>query len=127
MRCIILRLITLATMLALILPTGSMATDHITRPPAFEDTTLRSDGLVVAFADDFSVNPNSGGRWTIHRAQGDPSAEASWGATEQTLYLTRPVASRGTALFANYPLTTPRWRVSFRYRNERPEDNAWHG
>jgi len=79
MRCIIFRLITLATMLALILPTGSMATDHITRPPAFEDTTLRSDGLVVAFADDFSVNPNSGGRWTIHRAQGDPSAEASWG------------------------------------------------
>jgi len=86
------------------------------RPAAFNGLTVRSDNLVSAFADDFSVNPSSSGRWTIYRTQGDLNAEASWDATAQTLYLTRAVASRGTALFANYPLTTPRWRASFRYR-----------
>lgn len=115
---------------ALMLPIARVVRDEMSShplpqaqtPAVFVDSAVRSDDLVVAFTDDFSTNPNSGGRWvmTTYRSQGDLHAEAAWDATKRTLYLTRAVASRGTALFANYPLATPRWRASFRYRNETP-------
>ena len=70
----------------------------------------------LAFYDDFSTNPNSNGKWTVFRRQGNVNEEGYWDATGQTWYLTRPRSDLAIAAFANYELTTTVWKVTFKYR-----------
>ncbi len=68
------------------------------------------------FTDDFSTDPNSNGKWTIFRRQGDLNQEGYWDASKQTWYLTRPKPNLAIAAFANYELTAKIWKVDFKYR-----------
>ena len=71
----------------------------------------------AVFYDDFSTDPNTSGRWSIHRLHtGDTNNEASWDSTNQVLYLTRETTWRAVAMFANYQLTTTCWEAQFRYK-----------
>ena len=47
---------------------------------ASEEAEVNPDGppLTLVFSDDFSTDPNTNGRWTIHRYAGDRSTEAAW-------------------------------------------------
>jgi len=77
-----------------------------------------SDSLLsLAFADDFSTDPNTNGQWTVHRYAGDPNTEAKWDASSHLWDLTLPTATyRATAVFANYDLTATDWKAEFQYR-----------
>src|SRR5213083_2427975 len=58
----------------------------------------------LVFTDDFSTDPNSNGKWTIFRRQGDLNQEGYCDASKQTWYLTRPKLNLAIAAFANYEL-----------------------
>jgi hypothetical protein len=78
---------------------------------------LASDAQATAlFADGFATNPDTSGQWTIYRKTPDTANEASWDAGAGTLYLTRPVGDRATAIFANHALTEHSWNATFKYR-----------
>jgi hypothetical protein len=78
-------------------------------PPAEPNYTL-------VFSDDFSTNPNSNGKWTVFRRQGNPNEEGYWDPASATWYLTRQQANLAIAAFANYELTAKIWKVNFKYR-----------
>jgi len=78
-------------------------------PPVAPNYTL-------VFSDDFSIDPNSNGNWTVFRRQGDLNGEGYWDASKQTWYLTRPKRNLAIAAFANYELTAKVWKVDFKYR-----------
>jgi len=78
-------------------------------PPAQPNYTM-------AFSDDFSTDPNSNGKWTVFRRQGDLNNEGYWSASAQAWFLTRQHQDLATAAFANYELTATTWKVDFRYR-----------
>ncbi len=73
------------------------------------------DSCTLAFFDDFSRDPSSSGKWLVYRAKSDPASEVSWDSTNKRVYLTRAASSRGGAIFANYDLTSHKWRARFRY------------
>ena len=83
---------------------------------ADEDGQQSSSPMTLVFADDFSTDPNTNGRWTIHRYANDLDNEAFWDATNQTWHLTGAHDYLGVAVFANYELTATDWRAEFRYR-----------
>jgi murein DD-endopeptidase MepM/ murein hydrolase activator NlpD len=71
---------------------------------------------ILAFSDDFSSDPNTSGRWSVHRFSEDPANEVSWDAGAGQLYLTRAVAGTGVAMFAEYDLAATKWNAAFRFR-----------
>ena len=80
-----------------------------TAPPAQPNYTL-------VFSDDFSTDPNTNGKWTVFRRQGDLSKEGFWSSSAQAWFLTRQSLNLATAAFANYELTATTWKVDFRYK-----------
>ena len=66
------------------------------------------------FAEDFSSDPNTSGKWRFYRATSN-TVEDFWDAGGQQLYLTTGAAGTGAAAFANYALTMQRWEADFRY------------
>ena len=78
-------------------------------PPAQPHYTL-------VFSEDFSTDPNSNGKWTVFRRQGNLNEEGYWDAMSQTWYLTRQENNLAIAAFANYELTATIWKVKFKYR-----------
>ncbi len=75
-----------------------------------------AEGFTLAFAEDFATDPNSNGKWSVHRYADDSNTEAVWDSIGQTWHLTRPFESRAAAVFANYELTATEWKAQFRYR-----------
>ena len=65
------------------------------------------------FTDTFSENPNTSGRWSIHRRNSDPFNEANWNQSLGIWYLTRAVDGRAVAVFANYELSATKWIAQF--------------
>ena len=72
--------------------------------------------LTLVFSDDFSINPNTNGQWTIHRYYGDTDNEASWDSKRHAWDLASAIQGRAAAVFANYELAATTWRAEFRYR-----------
>lgn len=85
------------------------------------------------FADDFSQNPNTSGKWTIYRYEGNQSKECSWNQKKSFVYLTRAAPSKACAMFANKPLNTiarlpaRSWTASFRFKVGGGTTNAGDG
>jgi hypothetical protein len=69
----------------------------------------------LVFSDDFSTDPNTNGKWTVFRRQGNLNAEGYWDSTQHVWYLTRRKSDLSTAAFANYELTAQSWKVDFKY------------
>ena len=86
--------------------------------PANKDVGQSFDGppMTLVFSDDFSTDPNSNGKWSVHRYADDSNGEAVWDTMAKTWHLTRPTVSRAAAVFANYELTATEWKAQFRYR-----------
>ena len=78
-------------------------------------TDLTSSSSTM-FSDDFLVDPNTSGKWTIYRNANDAANEASWNSADGTIYVVRADDWIGTAIFANYDLTSRQWEAEFRYK-----------
>jgi len=105
------------TLLTLVLAVGVGLLAALVIPSvAVSSVTLSPDDGTIVFSDNFSTDPNTSGRWTIHRYADDSSNETSWDSENKVLYLTRAVGPRATAMFADYQLESTQWQASFRYK-----------
>lgn len=74
-----------------------------------------SDGQVL-FADDFSTNPNTSGKWTIRKDYSDPYT-GIWDSLLQAFYLTTVSGGcTGINMLANVDLAAKKWEASFKYK-----------